>query len=109
MGASSGECELNLPLELALDYIVVPPRMVKYMEQNARIYQVYLKYVAPEDIHVCSIDEVFMDITNYLAASGLTPRNFAKAVVQNVLHTAGIGSVKNFSQISLQELIVPYL
>ncbi len=89
-GASSSESELNLHPELALDYIVAPPRMAKYMEWSARIYQVYLKYVAPEDIHVYSIDEVFMDITNYLAASGHTPRSFAKAVVQDVLRTTGI-------------------
>ena len=62
--------ELNSNPNLELDYIVAPPRMAYYMEYSTRIYQVYLKYVAPEDIHVYSIDEVFIDLTGYLRVYG---------------------------------------
>lgn len=75
---------------LELDYIVAPPRMARYMEWSARIYQVYLRHVAPEDIHPYSIDEVFMDITPYLQTTGLAPWEFAKRVVKDVLDTTGI-------------------
>ena len=82
---------------LALSYIVAPPRMAFYIEYSTRIYQVYLKYVAPEDIHVYSIDEVFIDATDYLATSGLSPRQMAMNMILDVLRhtgvtaTAGIG------------------
>ena len=75
---------------LAVDYITAPPQMAKYMEYSARIYEVYLKYIAPEDIHVYSIDEVFMDITPYLRSSGCTPREFVSRIVRDVLTTTGI-------------------
>ncbi len=75
---------------LNLDYIVAPPRMALYIEYSTRIYDVYLKYAAPEDIHVYSIDEVFMDVTPYLGASGKTPREFAKQMVKDVYDTTGI-------------------
>ena len=75
---------------LELDYIVAPPRMARYMEWSARIYQVYLRHVAPEDIHPYSIDEVFMDITPYLQTTSLAPWEFAKRVVKDVLDTTGI-------------------
>ena len=60
------------------------------MEHSAKIYQTYLKYVAPEDIHVYSIDEVFIDVTPYLRVSGLTARQFVKRMLQDVLETTGI-------------------
>lgn len=75
---------------LELDYIVAPPRMAYYMEYSTRIYEVYLKYLAPEDIHVYSIDEVFIDITNYLGISGKTPHDFVRGMIQDVLQTTGI-------------------
>lgn len=96
-GASSQEPDLRAHPELALDYLVAPPRMAHYMAWSARVYQVYLKHVAPEDIHVYSIDEVFLDITNYLEIAGCTPREFAKRIIRDVLAetsitaTAGIG------------------
>ena len=65
-GSSSNDLELRANPALELDYIVAPPRMARYMEWSARIYQVYLRHVAPEDIHPYSIDEVFMDIAPYL-------------------------------------------
>ena len=76
--------------ELAVDYIAAPPRMALYMDYSTRIYNVYMKYVAPEDIHVYSIDEVFMDVTNYLTAARLTAHEFTKRILQDVLHEVGI-------------------
>ena len=66
-GSSSNDPELKSHPELALDYLVAPPRMKLYMDYSARVFEVYLKYIAPEDIHPYSIDEVFMDVTNYLS------------------------------------------
>ena len=64
--------------------------MAHYMEWSTRIYQVYLKYVAPEDIHVYSIDEVFMDVTDYLSYLNLTAREFCMKIILDVLETTGI-------------------
>ena len=83
---------------LALSYITAVPRMAYYIAYSARIYEIYLQYIAPEDIHVYSIDEVFMDVTPYLATYGLSARELAQKLVQEVLQrtgitaTAGIGS-----------------
>ena len=65
-GTSHFFSELQANPSLAIDFIIAPPRMAYYMEYSTRIYQVYLKYIAPEDIVVYSIDEVFMDVTDYL-------------------------------------------
>ena len=89
-GASSNALELEADPSLKLDYIVAPPRMAHYMEYSTRIYQVYLKYVAPEDMHVYSIDEVFIDVTPYLRTYGMTAREFAKTVIRDVYETTGI-------------------
>ena len=75
---------------LELDYIVAPPRMAHYMECSARIFGIYLNYVAPEDIHVYSIDEVFIDATSYLRTTGLRARDFAMRMIRDVLETTGI-------------------
>ena len=75
---------------LQVDYIVAPPQMAKYMQYSAQIYGVYLKYVAPEDIHVYSIDEVFMDITPYLRAAGTDAAGFIRRIVRDVYETTGI-------------------
>lgn len=75
---------------VALDYIVAPPRMSHYMEVSSKIYDIYLKYVAPEDIHVYSIDEVFIDATNYLKLYNLTARDFTMKLIREVLNTTGI-------------------
>lgn len=97
-GSSILETELMEHPELAIDYIAAPPQMAKYMEYSTRIYQIYLNYVAPEDIHVYSVDEVFMDVTDYLQTSGLTVKAFTRAIIQEVLDqigvtaTAGIGT-----------------
>ena len=89
-GKSYDADELNSDPSLELDYIIAPPRMAHYMECSTRIYNIYLKYVAPEDIHVYSIDEVFIDATPYLKVSGLTPRQFAQRMILDVLKTTGI-------------------
>lgn len=89
-GQSYDVRELNNSPQLAIDYIAAPPRMAKYMEYSTRVYNVYLKYVAPEDIHVYSIDEVFMDVTNYLKANKMSAREFAKTIIQDVLETVGV-------------------
>ncbi len=89
-GASYDANELKRDPSLSIDYIVAPPQMAHYMEYSTKIYQVYLKYVAPEDIHVYSIDEVFMDVTSYLKLNDLSPREFAKKIIQDVLKTTGI-------------------
>jgi DNA polymerase V len=73
-----------------VSYIVAPPRMARYIEYSTRVYQVYLRFVAPEDIHVYSIDEVFMDVTPYLKTYRLTPRELAMKMIQAVLKETGI-------------------
>jgi len=88
--ASFDDTQLKTRPELEIDYIAAPPRMALYMETSARIYGIYLKYVAPEDIHVYSIDEVFMDVTDYLNGNKLTPREFAMKIILDVLETTGI-------------------
>ena len=82
--------ELNRDPGLAIDYITAPPQMAMYMETSTKIYEIYLKYVAPEDIHVYSIDEVFLDITPYLKASGLSSYAFVSRILRDVLKTTGI-------------------
>ena len=87
---SCNSTELTAHPELAVDYIIAPPQMARYMEISGRIYQVYLKYVAPEDIHVYSIDEIFMDVTGYLKSNGLSPWKMAMKIILDVLKTTGI-------------------
>lgn len=89
-GKSYFDNELKADPSLAVDYIVAPPRMAHYMECSTHIYQIYLKYVAPEDIHVYSIDEVFIDATSYLKATGLSAHEFAKRIMKDVLQQTGI-------------------
>lgn len=73
-----------------LDFVIAPPQMRLYMEYSARIFEIYLKYVAPEDIFPYSVDEVFVDITPYLTHSHLTPRKFAMQMIHDVFNTTGI-------------------
>lgn len=89
-GSSYNNIDIKNSPELSLDYIAAPPRMAYYMEYSTRIYNVYLKYIAPEDIHVYSIDEVFIDVTNYLQLYNLSPRELAMKMIQDVLKTTGI-------------------
>jgi DNA polymerase V len=89
-GSSWNDIALRADPSLALDYIVAPPQMARYMDIGTKIYNIYLKHVAPTDIFAYSIDEVFMDVTDYLPGAGLTPREFAMKLVLDVLHTTGI-------------------
>ena len=82
--------ELQANPSLAVDFLIAPPRMAHYMEYSTRIYKVYMKYVAPEDIIVYSIDEVFMDVTRYLKTYGLSPHDLAMKIILDVLATTGI-------------------
>ena len=89
-GKSFDAIELENDPSLELDYIVATPRMSFYIDYSTRIYTIYLKYAAPEDIHVYSIDEVFIDATDYLKTNGMTARDFAKLIIRDVLKTTGI-------------------
>ena len=89
-GSSHFFSQLRANPRLAIDFIIAPPRMAYYMEYSTRIYQVYMKYVAPEDIVVYSIDEVFMDVTDYLNTYKLSPHDLAMKMILDVLETTGI-------------------
>ena len=89
-GKSCDVNELRRDPSLEVDYIVAPPRMGHYLECSTRIYEIYLKYIAPEDIHIYSIDEVFIDATPYLRTYGLTARELARKLIGEVLETTGI-------------------
>lgn len=89
-GRSHLETELRENPALELDYIVAPPQMAHYMKISTDIYQIYLRYIAPEDIHVYSIDEVFIDAAPYLKAYRLTPRGLAEKLIRAVLSETGI-------------------
>ena len=89
-GSSHFHSELLDNPNLAIDFIIAPPRMAYYMEYSTRIYNVYLKYVAPEDIVVYSIDEVFMDVTDYLNTYKLSPHDLTMKIILDVLETTGI-------------------
>lgn len=90
VGESFDDEELKQYKDLSLTYIVAPPRMAFYMDYSNKIYELYLKYVAPEDIHVYSIDEVFMDVTSYLKTYHMTPKQLAMNIILDVLETTGI-------------------
>ena len=89
-GKSWNSIELEQQPQLEADFIIAPPRMAYYIKYSTRVYEVYLKYIAPEDIHVYSIDEVFMDVTDYLATYKQTPRQLAKTIIQQILKETGI-------------------
>ncbi len=89
-GTSSDSTELEKHPDLAVDYIIAPPKMAHYMEVSTKIYGIYLKYVAPEDIHVYSIDEVFIDVTDYLKTYGMSARELTMKMILDVLRETGI-------------------
>lgn len=89
-GKSYDDNKLNEDPNLAVSYLIAPPRMAFYMEYSAKIYQIYLKYVSSRDIHVYSIDEVFIDATSYLKKDQITPRQLAMKIILDVLKTTGI-------------------
>lgn len=89
-GKSTNTYLLEKHPDWAVDYIVAKPRMSYYMEYSASVYKTYLKYVAPEDIHVYSIDEVFIDATPYLKIYNVDGRGFARMLIRDVLQATGI-------------------
>ena len=89
-GTSTSGRELAQRHELAVDYIVAPPRMQLYLDYSARIYNIYLRHIAAEDIHVYSIDEVFIDATAYLSTYKLTAHELAMRMIREVLEETGI-------------------
>ena len=106
-GKSSDITQLETDKSLEADFIIAPPRMAKYMEVSTRIYEIYLRYVAPEDIHVYSIDEVFIDVTSYLDTYKCTAHQLAIAMIRDVLRetgitaTAGIGTNLYLAKIAM--------
>lgn len=106
-GKSYNAPELENNPSLAVDYIVAPPQMSRYIEVSTHIYQIYLKYIAPEDIHVYSIDEVFIDATAYLKTYRLTAHELAVKMIRDVLKetgvtaTAGIGTNMYLAKIAM--------
>lgn len=106
-GKSSSAALLAGNPSLAVDYIVAPPRMKLYVDYSERIYQVYLRFVAPEDIHVYSVDEVFIDVTPYLATYRLSPHELAMRMIRSVLAetgitaTAGIGTNMYLAKVAM--------
>ena len=106
-GKSSNDLELKAHPDLELDYIAAPPRMAHYIEVSTKVYETYLKYIAPEDIHVYSIDEVFMDVTAYLGSYKLTAHELAMKMIRDVLAktgitaTAGIGTNMYLAKVAM--------
>lgn len=106
-GESCDADELLSNPSLELSYIVASPRMAKYMEYSTKIYNVYLKYISCEDILTYSIDEVFMDITNYLGTYKMTPHKLAMTIIRDVLKetgitaTAGIGTNMYLAKVAM--------
>lgn len=89
-GESCDDAELKKSPELAIGYITAVPRMALYMQYSTRAYDVYLKYAAPEDIHVYSIDEVFIDLTAYIGVHKLSPEELARKIIGGVLEATGV-------------------
>ena len=106
-GKSVSDIELKAHPDWEVDYLVAPPRMAFYIEYSTRIYEVYLKYIAPEDIHVYSIDEVFIDATAYLSTYRKTAHELAMTIIRDVLKqtgitaTAGIGTNMYLAKIAM--------
>lgn len=89
-GKSHFYSELSKNPALELDFIIAPPRMAYYMKYSSQIYEIYLKYVSKQDIIVYSIDEVFMDVTNYLSTYGLSAKELAMKMILDVINETGI-------------------
>ncbi|MCC8118150.1 MAG: DNA methylase [Bacteroidales bacterium] len=106
-GKSCSESELAAHPDWEVGYIVAPPRMAHYIEFSTRIYQIYLKYVAPESLLVYSIDEVFIDLTDYLPSLKMTAHGMAMAMIRDVLRqtgitaTAGIGTNMYLAKVAM--------
>ena len=106
-GASTFASRVDRDPALKVDYITAPPRMARYMQVSTEIYKIYLEFVAPEDIHVYSVDEVFIDLTNYLRANRMTADQLCEKMVRTVFErtgitaTAGIGTNMYLAKIAM--------
>ncbi|MBP3720886.1 MAG: DNA methylase [Clostridia bacterium] len=106
-GSSFSSAQLKADPSLAVDFVAATPRMALYMEYSRRIYAIYLRYIAPEDIHVYSIDEVLIDATNYLETYHLSAHSLARKMMREVLQetgitaTAGIGTNLYLAKIAM--------
>ena len=106
-GKSVSDTELKAHPDWEIDYIVAPPRMAFYINYSTRVYEVYLKYIAPEDIHVYSIDEVFIDATSYLATYKMSAHELTRMMIGEVLKqtgitaTAGIGTNMYLAKVAM--------
>ena len=89
-GGSTSLKELKEHPEYSLEFVTATPRMELYMQYSSRIFDIYLNYIAPEDIHVYSVDEVFMDVTDYLKIYDMSPRELAIKMIRHVLKETGI-------------------
>lgn len=89
-GRSYSAARLDSDDSLAIDYIVAPPRMAHYIDYSSRIYSIYLRHVSPDDMHVYSIDEVFIDATDYLRLYNLSAHDFAMMIIREVLAATGV-------------------
>ncbi|MDE6549216.1 MAG: DNA methylase [Muribaculaceae bacterium] len=89
-GSSYSKKILDNNLQVQVSFLVAPPRMAYYIEYSTRIYDIYLRYIAPEDIHVYSIDEVIMDVTSYLAVYRMTAHELAVKMIREVLAESGV-------------------
>lgn len=90
-GKSCNADELDADPSLELDYIAAPPQMKKYMEYSTNIFNIYMRYVAPEDMHVYSVDEIFADVTHYMdIEANRTPRSLLEKMINDVLNETGI-------------------
>lgn len=101
-----GRCRV-FEIPAGIDYIMAVPRMQRYIDCSAEIYEIYLRYIAREDIHVYSIDEVFMDVTDYLTMYGMTARELAVTIMKDIFEntgitaTAGIGTNLYLAKVAL--------
>lgn len=106
-GSTTFANQLAAHPEFALDFVVATPRMARYLEYSTQIYNIYLKYIAPEDIHVYSIDEVFLDVTQYLKTYGMTAKELASTIATEIWQekgltaTAGIGTNLYLSKVAM--------
>ena len=107
IGKTTSDIELRNNPGLALDFIIATPRMAYYISSSTRIYNIYLKYIAEEDMHVYSIDEVFMDVTSYLKNYHCTAQELAMKIIRDVLEktgvtaTAGIGTNMYLAKVAM--------
>ncbi|MGM9874287.1 MAG: DNA methylase [Bacilli bacterium] len=110
IGKSSFQYELDICKDLEIDFIIAPPRMKKYMEMSSKIYNIYLKYVSKDDIHVYSIDEVFIDVTSYLKTYHCNAKELGEKIVNEVFKktkitaTCGVGTNMYLAKVAMDIL-----